>query len=64
MIKENHIKIGQLLKIAGVVNSGAEVKGLISAEEIFLNGEKVSQRGKKVRKGDTVIYRETEIYVC
>lgn len=63
-IKEEYIKIDQLLKFAGMVSSGAEIKYLIKNEEILLNGKKVNQRGKKVRPGDVVLFRETEINVC
>ncbi len=63
-IKESHIKADRLLKFAGLVNSGAEAKYLIQKEVVLLNGVRVKQRGKKVKPGDVVIFRETEINVC
>ncbi|NLB82020.1 MAG: RNA-binding S4 domain-containing protein [Clostridiaceae bacterium] len=63
-IKGSYIKIDQLLKFVGMVNSGAEVKYIIQEEVVLHNGCRVSQRGKKVKPGDVVIFRETEINVC
>jgi ribosome-associated protein len=48
------IKLDGLLKTAGVVDSGGEAKQLIQANLVRVNGEVVTQRGRKIRPGDIV----------
>lgn len=62
-ITTEYIKLDQLLKFAGIVGSGGDAKLIIQNEVILLNGEQVTQRGKKIRSGDLVIIGEQEIYV-
>jgi ribosome-associated protein len=53
-IREQTIRLGQLLKLAGVIDSGAEVKALLASEQILVNGEPESRRGRQLRDGDVV----------
>ena len=53
-IKDEFIKLGQLLKLAGLVSSGIEAKIVITEGEVLYNGEVETRRGKKVYPGDTV----------
>lgn len=53
-IDTEFIKLGQLLKMAGLVESGAHAKIMIVNGDIKLNGNVEMQRGKKVFKGDVV----------
>lgn len=53
-IKDEFIKLGQLLKLAGLVSSGVEAKIVIAEGEVLYNGEIEKRRGKKVYPGDTV----------
>jgi len=53
-INTEFIKLDQLLKYAGVVYTGGEAKLLINEGLVYVNGESVKERGKKIRKGDTV----------
>lgn len=53
-IKGDVIRLGQLLKVAGVVESGAEVKDLLAAEAVAVNGEVEQRRGRQLRRGDVV----------
>ena len=48
------IKLAGLLKTAGVVDSGGEAKQLIQASLVRVNGEVVTERGRKIRPGDVV----------
>ena len=48
------IRLGQLLKLAGVVDSGSDVKALLAAEPVWVNGEAETRRGRQLRSGDTV----------
>ena len=46
------IKLQDLLKLAGLVETGGEAKERIQAGEASVNGEVCLQRGKKLRPGD------------
>lgn len=53
-LKDEYIKLGQLLKAAGLAENGAEAKIAVQDGQVRLNGEICTMRGKKVRKGDIV----------
>lgn len=53
-IRGNEIRLGQLLKFAGVVDDGAEAKALLAADEVLVNGEPETRRGRQLRDGDVV----------
>ncbi|NLM12561.1 MAG: S4 domain-containing protein YaaA [Epulopiscium sp.] len=53
-INTEYIKLDQFLKYVNIVQSGAEAKYFITENNIKVNGETVSQRGKKLRSGDKV----------
>jgi ribosome-associated protein len=48
------IRLGQLLKLAGVIDSGAEVKTFLSNELVYVNGEQETRRGRQLHVGDVV----------
>ena len=48
------IRLGQLLKLAGLVESGAEAKDVVAAGEVSVNGEPETRRGRQLREGDVV----------
>ena len=62
-IGSDYIKLDQFLKLADIVMSGGEAKLLIMSEEIKVNGEIATQRGKKLRDGDIVEYMNKEFQV-
>lgn len=53
-IRGEMIRLGQLLKLAGVVDSGAEIKGFLSAESILVNGDPETRRGRQLHPGDVI----------
>src|SRR5271156_212129 len=53
-IRDESIRLGQFLKLADLVESGADAKELISAGEILVNGEPETRRGRQLRAGDVV----------
>ena len=57
------IKLQDLLKLAGLVETGGEAKERIQAGEARVNGEPCLQRGKKLRPGDVVTFRGKEYRV-
>lgn len=56
-ISTEFIKLDQLLKYAGIADSGSMAKDLIYEGFVFYNGEVCTMRGKKVYPGDTVCIR-------
>lgn len=60
---EEYIKLGQVLKAAGLVESGVEAKIVIQNGEVMVNGETEFQRGKKLYDGDVVSFRGEEIRI-
>lgn len=53
-IRDETIRLGQLLKLAGVVDSGAEAKDLLAEGGVTVNGEPEERRGRQLRRGDVV----------
>jgi len=53
-IAEDGIRLGQLLKLAGLVDTGADAKTLLAAGEVLVNGEVETRRGRQLRRGDVV----------
>jgi ribosome-associated protein len=51
---EDTIRLGQLLKLADAVPSGAQVKDVLAAGEVQVNGEPEDRRGRQVHRGDVV----------
>ena len=48
------IRLGQLLKLAGIIDSGSEAKALLAAEPVLVNGQPEARRGRQLHPGDTV----------
>ncbi len=55
------IRLGQLLKLAGVFDSGAEVKAFLAADAVSVNGELEQRRGRQLHPGDVVRVGEHEL---
>lgn len=51
-IRDEYIKLGQAMKLAGLVSSGIEAKVVIQDGEVKVNGEIDTRRGKKLYSGD------------
>ncbi len=56
-IHTEFIKLQQLLKLAGFVDQGSDVKFLLAEGLISVNGVVASERGKKIRPGDVVDFK-------
>ena len=54
-IRGEVIRLGELLKLAGVVGTGGEAKLLLASEEVGVNGEPEGRRGRQLRAGDEVL---------
>ena len=53
-ITTEFIKLDELLKFAGLADTGGEAKILIQQGQVLVNGEVCTMRGKKIRTGDCV----------
>ena len=63
-IHTEYIKLQDLLKFAGAVETGGDAKLIIQEGRVTVNGELCAMRGKKLRPGDrAVIDGETELVV-
>lgn len=57
------IKLDQLVKFAGLAETGARAKILIDLGEFNVNGECCTKRGKKIKPGDVIEYKGTKYVV-
>lgn len=62
-IRDEYIKLGQVLKLAGLCDSGVEAKHVIEEGLVKVNGETELQRGKKIRDKDVVTYNGKSIQI-
>ena len=62
-IRDEFIKLGQALKLAGVVEDGVEAKYAIQDGLVQVNGEVDQRRGRKVYEGDVITFEDQEIKV-
>lgn len=54
IINTDYIKLDQFLKWSGAAQSGADAKEMVQSGKVKVNGALCTERGKKLRKGDTV----------
>jgi len=57
------IRLGQLLKLSGVVDSGADARAVLSAGGVAVNGRPEGRRGRQLHEGDVVRVGEEELRV-
>ena len=62
-IKDDFIKLGQALKLAGFVGSGVDAKMVIQDGLVYVNGEVELQRGKKLYPGDVVTFQDESFQI-
>ncbi len=55
-IRDEYIKLGQAMKLAGLVSSGIEAKIVIQDGQVKVNEEVEIRRGKKLYSGDNFEY--------
>lgn len=58
IIHTEYIKLQQVLKLAGFLSQGSDVKVFLAEEKIKVNGVVATERGKKIRHGDVVSMEE------
>lgn len=62
-LRDEYIKLGQVLKAMNLVESGADAKAAIEEGLVKVNGETALQRGKKLYDGDVVKFENEEIKI-
>ena len=62
-LRDDHIKLGQALKAAGLVESGVMAKEVIVDGQVRVNGETDTRRGRKLYAGDIVTFNGEEIRI-
>ena len=62
-LRDDHIKLGQALKAAGLVESGVMAKEVIVDGQVRVNGETDTRRGRKLYAGDIVTFNVEEIRI-
>ena len=56
IIRDDFIKLGQAMKLAGMVGSGVDAKLVIQDGQVEVNGEVDTRRGRKLVEGDVVTF--------
>lgn len=62
-IKDEFIRLGQALKLAGLVENGVDAKFAVVDGLVKVNGQVEVQRGKKLRPGDVFEYENVQVKV-
>ncbi len=63
-IREDSIRLGQFLKLADLIDNGAEVKPLMIQGLVSVNGEVETRRGRQLGKGDVVTLGDEAVRVA
>ena len=63
-IRGDTIRLGQLLKLAGIAGGGGEVKSLLADAGVTVNGEPETRRGRQLHPGDTVQVGSDELRIA
>lgn len=53
-VRGESIRLGQLLKLAGVIGAGGEARAHLAEHPAVVNGEPESRRGRQLRPGDEI----------
>jgi len=57
------IRLGQLLKLAGLIDSGSEARALLAEQPALVNGTPETRRGRQLHPGDRVRQGSEELLV-
>lgn len=54
MLDRDGIRLGQFLKLAGLIESGADAKVLLAEGSVTVNDAPETRRGRQLQRGDVV----------
>jgi ribosome-associated protein len=60
-VRDDGIRLGQLLKLAGFVDAGGDVKALLEAGGVTVGGRAEARRGRQLRAGDVVAVGDDKV---
>jgi ribosome-associated protein len=63
LVNQEYIELNKLLKVMNLVGSGGEAHQMIDAGEVRVNNQVETQRRKKLRKGDVVLFFKKTIAI-
>lgn len=62
-ITTEEIRLGQLLKLAGLIDQGSDARVLLAGGDVTVNGEPETRRGRRLRSGDEVMVEGESVRV-
>jgi ribosome-associated protein len=62
-IRGDTIRLGQLLKLAGAVGGGGELKQFLATATVLVNGRPDARRGRQLHPGDVVSVGDEELLI-
>ncbi|MGH3365290.1 MAG: RNA-binding S4 domain-containing protein [Nocardioidaceae bacterium] len=62
-IRDESIRLGQFLKLADLVDNGADAKPLLMQGLVVVNGEVETRRGRQLSQGDVVTLHDDSVRV-
>jgi ribosome-associated protein len=62
-IRDETIRLGQLLKLVGIIDSGSEAKAFLALQPVWVNDEREARRGRQLHAGDTIRVGEQRLLV-
>ena len=62
-VRDDGIRLGQLLKLAGLVEHGAAAREVLEAGEVTVNGRAETRRGRQLGGGDVVALGDERVRV-
>jgi ribosome-associated protein len=62
-IRGDMIRLGQLLKLADIADSGGEARDLLENEDVRVNGERETRRGRQLHPGDVIAVTDTVLEI-
>ena len=63
-IRGEMIRLGQLLKLAGVAGTGGEARALLAEARVRVNGDLETRRGRQLEPGDSVTVGDLDLRVA
>lgn len=60
---QEYIELGNLLKVAGIIDTGGYAKMFLIENEVYVNGERDTRRGRKLHRSDVIKVNKQEIIV-
>jgi ribosome-associated protein len=64
LIRGDTIRLGQLLKLADVIDSGAHAREFLADGSVTVNGEPDTRRGRQLHPGDVVVAGGDELRIA